>query len=71
MRQLTLISSTIKPNPKHEPSGYMTIPVHLSSEKTPQINRRLRLISHRLFPIDQPIPPRARFNHANLSAAHL
>jgi len=31
MRELTLISSAIKSNPKHEPSVYMTIPVSLSS----------------------------------------
>ena len=70
MRQLTLISSTIKSNPKHEPSVYMTIPVHLSSEKMPHIGHRSHLISHRSFPIDQPIPPRARSNRTNPSADH-
>ena len=65
-----LRKANINPNPKHEPSVYMTIPVHLSSEKTPQIGHRSDLISHRSFPIDQPIPPRARSNRTNPSTAH-
>ena len=70
MRELTLIQSAINPNTKNDPSVYMTTPVHLSSERRPQIGHRLRLISHRSFPIDQPIPPRARSNRTNPSAAH-
>jgi len=70
MRELTLISSAIKSNPKHEPSVYMTIPVHLSSEKMAQICHRSDLISHRSFPIDQPIPPIARTNRTNPSAVY-
>jgi len=65
VRELTLISSTIKSHPKHEPSGYVAIPVYLSSEKMIQINRRLYLISHKSFPIDQSILSRTRYNHAN------
>jgi hypothetical protein len=70
MRELTLISSTIKSNPKHDPSVDMTIPVHLSTEKTPQICHRSDLISHRSLPEDQLILHQARYNHANLSVAH-
>jgi hypothetical protein len=71
MRQLTLISSTIKFNPRHEPSVDMTIPVYLFIGRRPQIGHLSELISHRSFPIDQPISPRARYNHANLPSAHL
>ncbi len=70
MRELTLISSTIKFNPKHEPLGYVAIPVHLSSEKKPQIGHRLRLTSLRSHQTDQPIPYRARSNRTNPSATH-
>jgi hypothetical protein len=70
MRELTLISSTIKSNPKHEPSVYMTTPDHLSSERRPQIGHRLRLISLRSHQTDQPIPYRVRSNLTNPSAAH-
>ena len=70
MRELTLILSTIKFNPKHEPLGYMAIPVHLSSERRPQIGHRLRLISLRSHQTDQPIPYRVRSNLTNPPAAH-
>jgi len=70
VRQLTLISSTIKSHPKHDPSGDMTIPVCLYVEKMPQINRWLRLINHGSFPIDQPIIPRARSKPTNPSPVH-
>jgi hypothetical protein len=65
VRELTLISSIIKSHPKHEPSGYITIPVCLYGEKMAQINHWLHLISHKSFPIDQPILSRTRYNHAN------
>jgi hypothetical protein len=63
--ELTLISLTNKSHPKHEPSGYITIPVCISGEKMAQINHWLHLISHKSFPIDQPILSRTRYNHAN------
>jgi len=61
----------VKFNLRHEPSVFVTIPVYLLIERRPQIGYLSELISHRLFPIDQPIFTRARYNHANLSAAHL
>lgn len=67
---LTLIQSAIKSNPKHEPSLYMTIPVHLSGEKTPKICHLLRLISHWSHQKDQPIPHRAISNLANPTTVH-
>ena len=70
VRELTLISSTIKSHPKHEPSGYITIPVCLSGERRPQISHRLHLINHGSSPIDQLILSRTRYNHAHLCSAH-
>ena len=69
-RELTLISSTIKSHLKHDSSGYMTIPVYPSGEEMTQINSRLSLISYRLFPIDQTVPPRARYNRTDLPVAY-
>jgi len=70
VRELTLISSTIKSHPKHDSSGDMTIPVCLSGEKKLQINRQLLLVSYQSYSIDQQILSQARYNHTNPSAAH-
>jgi len=55
LRELILISSMIKFNPKHDPSWYVAIPVCQYVEKMPQINRCLRHINHESFSIDQPM----------------
>jgi hypothetical protein len=70
VRELTLISLTIKSHPKHDSSRYMIIPFFLSGEKKPRLNRRLRLVSHRSFPIDQPFTPCARSKPTNSSTVH-
>jgi len=51
--QPTSISLTIKSNPKHDPSGYMAIPVYLSGEEKLQIDHPLRMISHLAYQTDQ------------------
>jgi hypothetical protein len=70
VRELTLISSTIKSHLKYDSSEYMTILVYPSGEKMIQINCRLSLISYRLSQIVQTIPPRARYKHIDLPVAH-
>ena len=70
MKELTLISSTLKSYLKYDSSGYITIPVCPSGEKITQINRRLSLISYRLSPIDQTIPPVTRYNRTDLPVAY-
>jgi len=69
--ELTLISSMLKFNPKQDPSGYVAIPVYLSGEKMPQINRRLCLIGYRSYTIGRPILSRARSKPTNQFVAHL
>jgi hypothetical protein len=70
VRELILILSMIKFNPKHDPSVDMTIPFCLYVEKMPRINRWLRLISYRSYTIDQSITPRVRFKPTNPPAVH-
>jgi len=59
--ELILISLMSKFNAKHDPSGYVAIPACQYVEKLTQIDRRLYLISHSSFAIDQPITPCAIF----------
>ncbi len=70
VKQATLTQAAIESNPKHEPSVYMTLPVHLSSKRIHQIRHRLRLIRHRSHQTDRPIPHRARSNLANSPVLH-
>jgi hypothetical protein len=69
MIQFGFISSTIKSHPKHDTSVYLTIPVHLTSERIPQIRHLLGLISQQAHQTDQPVSNRALSNLVNLSTA--
>jgi hypothetical protein len=70
MRKLSFISSTIKIDLKHGTSVYMTIPVHLSSERIPQIHHLLGLIGHQSHQTDQPIPDRELSNLVTQTVVH-
>jgi len=70
MIQLTSLSSTIKSDSKHDTSVYMTIPVHLSSERIPQIRHLLGLIGQQVHQTDQPIPDRALSNLVTQTVVH-
>lgn len=67
MRQPISTSSPAQPDPKHEGSAFMTMPVHLSRETMPQIHHRLRLISYQSQPTDLRIPHRTTWNLAHTS----
>jgi len=71
VRELTLISSTIKFNPKHDLLVDMTMLVCQYVEKMIRINRLLCLVSRRSFPIDQPITLRAIFKTTHPSFVRL
>ena len=70
MIQFTSLSSIIKSYLKHDTSVYMAIPVHLSSERVPQICHLLGLIGRHLHKTDQLIPDRAKSNIAHQPTAH-
>jgi len=67
MRQPISTSSPAKPDPKHEGSAFMTMPVHLSREKMPQIDQRLPLISYQSHQTDLLIAHRTTSNLAKTS----
>jgi hypothetical protein len=70
MIQLTSLSSTIKSHLKHGTSVYMTIPVHLSSEKIPQIHHLLGLLGRQSHQTGQQIPVLALSNLVIQTVVH-
>jgi hypothetical protein len=70
MRQPGFISPTIKSYPKYDTSVYMTIPVHLSGGRIPQICYLLGLLGQQSHQTDQPIPDRALSNLVKQSVVY-
>ena len=57
MKQLRSIPLTSKSYPKHDPSGYMTVPVYLYSERTLKTLYQWCLINHSWNQKSQSNPP--------------